>query len=170
MRSSNVKSHIMKKAGNMNKTSKAVQAIPDGFHTITPFLLVPDAPALLEFIEKGLGGKTEYITKDNDGKVIHASARIGDSPIMVADAMEGHPPTTAMLHLYVDNVDELYQQALTVKGAKPAREIVNEFYGDRAGCVEDQWGNKWWIATHIEDVSDAEIEERKTKLLDEQHA
>jgi PhnB protein len=157
------------KTANKKAKSRGVQAVPDGFHTVTPFLMVSDAQALLDFIERGLNGKTEYKLKGDDGKIIHASARIGNSPLMLSDAMNGYDPIPAMLYLYVENADELYNQALTVKGTKSKRELRDEFYGDRAGCVEDPWGNTWWIATHTEDVSDEELEERKSKMMSEEH-
>lgn len=159
----------MKEAGEKKQKQK-VKPVPDGYHTVTPFLMVDDAQGLLDFIEKGLGGKTEFKMKDDDGKIIHAAARIGNSPIMLGDVMGGYEPITAMLYLYVNNADELYNQALRVDGAKSAREIKDEFYGDRAGCIEDRWGNKWWIATHTEDVSNEELEARKSKLMAGQHA
>ena len=89
---------------------------------------------------------------------------------MIGDVMGDYQPTNTMMYLYVDNVDALYNQAVGVPGAKSIRELKDEFYGDRAGCVEDKWGNKWWIASHIENVSDQELQERKSKLLSEQHA
>ncbi|HTF18226.1 MAG TPA: VOC family protein [Chryseolinea sp.] len=157
------------KTANKKTKAKGVKAVPEGFHTVTPFLMVSDAQALLDFIEQGLNGKTEYKLKDDDGKIVHASARIGNSPIMIGDVMGGYEPITAMLYLYVENADELYKQALTFDGTKSKREIRDEFYGDRAGCVEDPWGNTWWISTHIEDVSDEELEERKSKMMSEEH-
>jgi PhnB protein len=161
----------MKATNTKSKSkSKGVQAVPNGFHTITPFLMVSNAQELLDFIEHAFNGKTEYVMKDDEGKITHASSRIGDSPLMLGDVMDGYQPTSAMLYLYVDNVDELYNQAINDAGAKSARELRDEFYGDRAGCVEDKWGNKWWIATHIEDVSEQELQERKSKLLSEEHA
>ena len=150
--------------------NKGVQAVPKGFNTITPYLMAENAQGLLDFIERGLNGKTEYKLNSDEGKVMHASVRIGNSPIMISDVMEGQEVINAMLYLYVDNVDELYEQALGVGGASSVRELKDELYGDRAGCVEDEWGNKWWIATHIEDVSKEELEERKSKLMSENHA
>ncbi|MGC3943189.1 MAG: VOC family protein [Chryseolinea sp.] len=162
----------MKTASTQNtKGSKTnVKPIPTGFHTITPFLMVRGAQKLLDFIEKGLNGKTEYKLQDDQGMIMHASVRIGDSPIMISDAMEGMEPITSMLYLYVEDSDTLYKQALSVKGASSAREIRTEFYGDRAGCIQDEWGNKWWIATHVEDVSNEELEKRKSEMLHEDHA
>ena len=153
-----------------NNRTKGVQAVPEGFNTVTPYLMAENAQGLLDFIERGLNGKAEYKLNSDDGKVMHASVRIGNSPIMISDVMEGQEVINAMLYLYVDNVDELYEQALGVSGANPVRELKDELYGDRAGCIEDEWGNKWWIATHIEDVSKEELEERKSRLMSENHA
>ena len=150
-----------------SRKSKDVQAVPKGFNTVTPFIMVNNAESLIDFIERGLNGNVEFKMKNDDGKIMHASVRIGNSPIMISDVMDGQEPITSMLYLYVDNVDELYEQGLAVSGTKPARELRDEYYGDRAGCLEDQWGNKWWIATHIEDVSKEELESRKSKLMSE---
>jgi PhnB protein len=150
-----------------NRSSKGVQAVPKGFNTVTPFIMVDNAESLIDFIERGLNGNVEFKMKNDDGKIMHASVRIGNSPIMISDVMDGQEPITSMLYLYVDNVDELYEQGLAVSGTKSARELRDEYYGDRAGCLEDQWGNKWWIATHIEDVSKEELESRKSKLMSE---
>jgi PhnB protein len=157
------------KTANKNTKSKRVQPVPKGYHTVTPLLMVSDAQGLLDFIEQGLNGKTEFKMKDNDGKIVHASAKIGDSQIMLGDVMGGYEPITAMLYLYVEDADELYKQALTFKGTKAKRELRDEFYGDRSGSVEDPWGNTWWIATHIEDVSDEELRERKSQMMSEEH-
>ena len=159
-----------KQSARNSKSSGSVKPVPDGFNTITPFLIVPGAQELLDFIEKGLNGKTEYVLKDDEGKIVHASARIGNSPIMIGDTMQGMEPITAMLYLYVDDVESIYKQALTVPGATSAREIHTEFYGDKAGCIQDKWNNKWWIATHVEDVSNEELERRKSEMLKEAHA
>ena len=129
--------------------------------------MVDNAESLIDFIERGLNGNVEFKMKNDDGRIMHASVRVGNSPIMISDVMDGQQPITSMLYLYVDNADELYEQALIIAGTKSARELRDEFYGDRAGCVEDQWGNKWWIATHIEDVSKEELESRKSKLMSE---
>jgi uncharacterized glyoxalase superfamily protein PhnB len=150
-----------------SRKSKSVQAVPTGFNTITPFIMVDNAESLIDFIEGGLNGNVEFKMKNDDGRIMHASVRVGNSPIMISDVMDGQQPITSMLYLYVDNADELYEQALSIAGTKSARELRDEFYGDRAGCVEDQWGNKWWIATHIEDVSKEELESRKSKLMSE---
>jgi PhnB protein len=137
----------------------AAKPIPDGFHTVTPFVIVDDANQLLNFIKKAFQGETTFIMNDPDGKVMHATAKIGDSIVMVADVMERFPAMPCMLYLYVDDVDTVYQKALKA-GGQSLREPTNEFYGDRSAGIKDTWGNQWWIATHIEDVDEEEMERR----------
>lgn len=139
------------------------QPIRQGFHSITPFIVVKDADQFLEFVEKAFDGETTFNLKHESGQykgqVMHATTKIGDSCIMVTEAMENYPSNNAMLYLYVDDVDKQYAQALEA-GAEAVREPLTEFYGDRSGCVKDKWGNQWWIATHVEDVEDGELEKR----------
>ncbi|MEO5980649.1 MAG: VOC family protein [Chryseolinea sp.] len=150
----------MKSNHNKNDPMETVSSIPDGYHTVTPYLVVSDVKGLLDFIEKGLDGKTVSAMKADDGSIIHATVRIGDSMIMAGSKMDDNREAPAMLYLYVDDVDALYSKATKVKGTKMTRELKDEFYGDRAGCVTDAWGNQWWIATHMEDVSEDELKRR----------
>ena len=142
------------------KKPETVEPIPEGFHTVTPFLLADDAAALMTFIEKAFGGEVMHVTKSGDGLIRHATIRIGDSHIMLADGTESYKSAPAMLHLYVQDVDEWYHQALSA-GARSIREPEDQFYGDRSAGVEDAWHNQWWMATHIEDVSDKEMKKRE---------
>ena len=135
------------------------EPIPKGFHTVTPFLIVKDTVKLLDFIKKAFNGETTYLLKHDSGKVMHASAKIGDSMILASDADERLAPLTSMLYLYVEDVDDTYQRAIAA-GGESLREPTNEFYGDRSAGVKDPWGNNWWIATHFEDVNDVEMEKR----------
>lgn len=137
----------------------AAKPIPDGFHTVTPFVIVEDARRLLDFIKKAFHGETNFIMDGPDGKVMHATMKIGDSLVMVADAMDRFPAMPSMLYLYVDDVDTVYQKAIKA-GGQSLREPTNEFYGDRSAGIKDSWGNQWWIATHIEDVEDEELKRR----------
>jgi PhnB protein len=158
-----LKPYFITKKMNMKEKNSAqatiAEPIPKGFHTITPFLIVKDTVKLLEFIEKAFGGKTDYLLKHKNGKVMHASARIGDSCIMFADSGDKFPEMPAMLYIYVEDVDAVYKKALKA-GGQSLREPVNEFYGDRSAGVKDNWGNQWWIATHVEEVDPDEIERR----------
>lgn len=148
-----------------NKNRKQqVKGLPEGFHTVTPFLVADGASELLDFIVKAFNGEVLFNMKMDDGKVMHATAKIGDSLIMVADTMDNMEPVTGMLYLYVDDVDATYQQALRANSTT-IREPKDEFYGDRSGGVRDKWGNQWWIATKQEDVSMEELEKRQKERL-----
>jgi PhnB protein len=139
--------------------TKPVKPIPDGYHTVTPYLIVPDADQVLAFIERAFGGEIRGRHADSHGNVMHAEARIGDSIIMLGQSSEEWPPRPAMLHLYVEDVDAVYRQAVEA-GARSIREPADMFYGDRSGGVEDRWGTQWWIATRVEEVSPEEMERR----------
>ena len=129
--------------------------------------MVNDARGLMEFMKNALNAETTSVMKTDDGKIMHATVQIGDSIIMVADVMPGMSEVMpACLYIYVDDVDAMYRQAINAK-AISIREPVDEFYGDRSAGVRDEWNNQWWLATHIEDVSDEEMERRKEKFLHE---
>jgi uncharacterized glyoxalase superfamily protein PhnB len=153
----------MEKAGK----KKSVRAIPEGFHTVTPFLMTDNAAKLIEFIQNAFDAELTFITKTEDNKIMHATVTIGDSIIMISDNMENTTPQTAMLYLYLENVDAIYKKAIQAK-AISIHEPTDEFYGDRAAAVKDEWGNVWWIATHVEDVSDEELKQRSKQILQEQ--
>jgi PhnB protein len=137
----------------------SVKPIPDGYHTITPYLIVEDADQLVEFIEKTFDGQLLYKMQNGSGRIAHGEIKVGNSILMLAEATEEWKSTRTMLHFYVENIDEVYQKALDV-GAISIKEPKNEFYGDRIATVQDSFGNFWSIATHLEDVSPAEIEQR----------
>lgn len=149
-----------------SSNSNSVQAVPSGFRTVTPFLVVDDAPAFIEFLKHAFGGQLQFRMDQDDGKIMHATVQIGDSIIMITDTMEGMPPQPAMLYLYLEDVDAVFKQAVKAK-ATTIQEPRNEFYGDRAGAVKDAWGNTWWIASHVEDVSQQELERRAKKAMEE---
>ena len=137
----------------------AAKAIPDGFHTVTPYLVVEKVSQVIEFLVAAFDGKEIQRSTGSDGRVMHAQVQIGDSMIMMGGAMEGFPPTPANIYLYVPDTDAVYERAVQAGGTslmKPA----DQFYGDRNAGVQDASGNKWWIATHIEDVEPDEIERR----------
>lgn len=147
-----------------NKKRKSVPHVREGFHDVTPFLIVDGAVALLEFAKKAFGAKVPFITKTDEGRVIHAYLQIGDSIIMVADTMEGMKAETALLYLYVDDCDATYKKALAA-GAKVVAEPKDQFYGDRAGGVRDPWGNSWWVGTQIEELSNEELDQRSRESV-----
>ncbi len=149
----------MKEENKVKSKNKTVQAIPEGMHTVTPFLVVNQASMLIEFIKNAFNGKVTAQMDGDDGKIMHANVVIGDSPIMIADANEKFAAVESMLYLYVEDVDSVYRQALKAKG-QSLREPVDEFYGDRSAGIKDPWGNQWWVATHVEDVSPEETRRR----------
>jgi PhnB protein len=138
---------------------KTLEPIPKGFHTVTPFIVARNATGLLEFLKKAFNGETTSIMHDPDGKVMHATARIGNSIVMVSDANDRFPAMPAMLYLYMDDVDLVFNKAIKA-GGQSLREPTNEFYGDRSAGIKDAWDNQWWIATHIEDVDEKELKRR----------
>jgi len=137
----------------------SVKPIPDGYHSITPYLIAEGAHKLLEFIEKAFDGQILLKMQNDEGKIAHAEIKIGDSIMMLSEASEEWKPTQTILQLYVEDIDATYQKALEA-GAVSVKEPKDQFYGDRSASVKDPLGNFWGIATHIEDVSDEEIKRR----------
>jgi PhnB protein len=137
----------------------AVKPIPEGYHTITPYLTVKDAAPLLDFLQRALGATTVHVMKGPKGEVSHADLMIGDSHVMVGQAPDPAAVTTAMLYLYVPDCDAAYARAIAA-GATSVAEPKTQFYGDRHGAVKDSSGNQWWFATHVEDVEQKELERR----------
>lgn len=136
-----------------------VKAIPDGYSTLTPYLTVPDAKALIDFCTSAFGAKVLYQHARPDGSVGHAELQIGDSKLMLGQAGDEWGPRPGTLYMYVPDVDETYRRAIAA-GATSVREPKTEFYGDRSGGVQDSNGNQWWMASHVEDVSPEELERR----------
>jgi uncharacterized glyoxalase superfamily protein PhnB len=136
-----------------------VKPVPDGFHAVTPYLVVADVPKLIAFLEAAFGARELYRSTTPDGRVMHATVQLGDSRLMMGEAMEAFPPSPAVLYHYVTDADAVYEKAIAA-GARSIMPPTDQFYGDRNGGVEDPCGNKWWISTHIEDVDSAEIDRR----------
>ena len=136
-----------------------IKPIPEGHHTVTPYLIVTGVDTLLEFLKKAFDGTEDFVMRDPDGSVRHADVRIGDSHVMMGEAGGEWKPMPAGIHLYVEDCDAIYRRALQAGGTSLS-EPTDKFYGDRSAGVKDPCGNSWWIATHIEDVSPAEIERR----------
>jgi uncharacterized glyoxalase superfamily protein PhnB len=139
------------------------QHLPDGYHTITPYLVINHAAHVIEFA-KTVFGATEHIKSfHDDGTVQHAELHIGDSVLLLADCPPHHPPMPAMLYIFVDDADAIYQKALEA-GAESVMAPANQIYGDRNAGVKDASGILWWIGTHIEDVSPDEMKKREAEL------
>ena len=142
--------------------------IPDGYHSVTPYLTVRDAPKIIDFLKQAFGAKLSHDPiKRPDGTLMHAQVMIGDSRIMLAEENEMARATTSTLYLYVANVDAVYQQAVKA-GGKTIMEPMDMFYGDRSGGVKDPSGNSWYIATHKEDVAPQELQTRAEAFIKQQ--
>jgi PhnB protein len=148
-----------------------VRPIPAGYHSVTPYLIVSGAAKAIDFYKKAFGA-TELFRMEHEGRVGHAEIKIGDSPIMLADEapeMGAKSPQTiggspVSILLYVEDVDKIFNQAVAA-GAKVQRPVQNQFYGDRSGGVTDPFGHSWYIHTHIEDVSPAEMGKRAQEAM-----
>jgi PhnB protein len=146
----------------------AVKPVPDGYHTVTPYLIVRDAARAIEFYKAALGATELFRMADpSSGKVGHAEIRIGDSVVMLADE---HPEfmavgpqtlggTTFGILVYVPDVDAQFARAVAA-GGTVERPLKDQFYGDRSGTFVDPFGHKWTIATHVEDVPPEEMSRR----------
>jgi PhnB protein len=147
--------------------TKQVKPVPDGYHSVTPYLIVKGAAAAIDFYRLAFDAVELFRMPKPDGGIGHAEIRIGNSSVMLADE---HPEmgllgpqslggTSVQLLLYVENVDLVTEKAVPV-GLKILRSIQNQFYGDRSGNFEDPFGHRWTIATHLEDVSPEEMKRR----------
>jgi PhnB protein len=141
----------------------AVEFKPAGYHAVTPYLVVDGAERLITFMLDVLGGTEMMRLPGPDCRIGHAEIRVGDSVVMLADVPPSGELTTSMLHVYVADSDATYKRALDA-GATSLREPTNEFYGDRMSGVQDPFGNKWYFATHFEDVADDEMARRAAEL------
>jgi PhnB protein len=146
----------------------AVKPIPEGYHSITPYMNVKGAAKLIDFLKQAFGGEAMELAKRPDGVILHAEVKIGDSRVMISEAAD-MPANQASVYLYVQDVDATYKRALAA-GATSTMDITDKFYGDRSGGVKDAWGNRWMIATHKEDVSKSELERRFQEFLKQQKA
>jgi uncharacterized glyoxalase superfamily protein PhnB len=136
--------------------------VPAGYATVTPYLCVTDAAKLIEFLQKAFNAQLLFKMDGPGGRIMHAEMTIGDSRIMLAQPEPGKE-TNAMIHLYLPDVDAVYKRALAAGGTS-VREPADQFYGDRSAGVCDQFGNQWYIATHVEDVSEEEMQRRMAKM------
>ena len=138
----------------------AAKSIPDGYHAVTPYITVQDAEKLIDFLKKAFDAKETVRMSMSDGTIAHAEVRIADSVIMLSGAIgEGYEPMPAGIHLYVEDCDAMYKRALEA-GATSVMQPTDMFFGERMADVKDQFGNRWYIGTHIEDLSQEEISKR----------
>jgi PhnB protein len=151
--------------------AKATNPIPAGFHSLTPHLTVNGAAKYIDFLKQAFGGKELHRSPGPGGRVMHASVLIGDSVIMLADHFPemGAPPIAQghwpmVLHLYVPDADATFEQAKAA-GCQVTFPLADQFWGDRYGHVKDPFGFIWAIATHVEEVSPEEMQQRQAKLF-----
>lgn len=153
--------------------SKKVDPIPAGMHTVTPHLVCADAAKAIDFYKKAFGATELMRLPGPDGRLWHAAIRIGDSTVMLVDempewkslgpaALKGTPVS---LHLYVENADALAERAVAA-GARTVMPINETFWGDRYGLIEDPFGHRWSVATHVRDMTPEEIRQAMPKTMD----
>ncbi len=151
--------------------TSAVKPIPDGMHSLTPHLVCAGAAEAIDFYKKAFDAVELMRLPDPQGRLMHAMLRIGDSPLMLVDAfpewgsvdpkaLKGSPVT---IHLQVEDVDAVYTQAVAA-GARPTMPVADMFWGDRYGVLEDPFGHKWSVATHVRDLSHAEVAEGMARM------
>ncbi len=145
-----------------------VRPIPEGYHTVTPHLVVQDVAKFINFLKSAFGAQEKYAMRMPDGNIMHAEMQIGDSRLMIGPAMGEVRPMPCMLFIYTEDADNLYQKAVKA-GATEKEKMRDQFWGDRAGSLQDPFGNHWWVGTHKEDVSPDELKRRAEKAM-QQHA
>jgi PhnB protein len=150
----------------------AVKPVPEGYHTVTPYLAVDDAKAAIDFYERAFGARERSRMPGPDGKIAHAELEIGDSIVMLSDPFPqstARPPkeiggTSCGVFVYVENIDDFFQRAVDA-GATVTMEPEDMFWGDRFGSVTDPYGHAWQIATHVEDVTPEQMAERSQEWM-----
>jgi PhnB protein len=150
----------------------AVKPVPEGYHTVTPYLAVDDASAAIEYYKKAFGAKERVRMDTPDGKIGHAEVEIGDSLVMLSDPFPQattRPPgelggTSVSVFLYVEDVDAVVRRAVDA-GATVTMDVEDQFWGDRFGSIRDPFGHIWSIATHVEDVPAEEMAERAKQAM-----
>ena len=149
-----------------------VRAIPDGYSSVTPYLIVNGAAQALDYYKMAFDAQELMRFPSPDGKIVHAEIQIGNSRVMLADEspqMGNNSPTTlggsgTGLMLYVDDADSTFERAVS-GGAKVKQELKTQFYGDRNGTITDPFGHSWTIATHVEDVAPEELKRRMAEAM-----
>jgi len=150
----------------------SVRAIPEGYSSVTPYLIVKGAAQALDYYKMAFDAEELMRMPGPDGRIVHAEIQIGNARVMLADEslQMGHKSPTTLggsgtgLMLYVDNVDDTFQRAISA-GAKVTQPVSDKFYGDRSGSITDPFGHSWTIATHVEDVAPAEMERRMQEAM-----
>lgn len=155
--------------------AKAAQAVPRGYHTVTPSIMVAGAAKAIEFYKKAFGAEEVMRFPGPGGKLMHAEIKVGDSVIMLGDEMPEHGArgpqsiggTPVSFFVYGDNVDAAWKRARDA-GAKEIMPLQDQFWGDRAGCLEDPFGHHWWLAQHVQDLTPDEIKRNADAFFSQQ--
>ncbi|MGH8307988.1 MAG: VOC family protein [Gammaproteobacteria bacterium] len=159
------------KAKSRKTKTRKVKPIPAGYHSVTPYLIINGAAAALDFYKKAFGAK-EKLRMPHGDRIGHAEIVIGDSHVMLADEnpdmgarapQAGTPPAVSIM-LYVKDVDAVFKRAVAA-GARVERPLADQFYGDRTGGIIDPFGHRWYLGTHIEDVSVKELQKRMKEMM-----
>ena len=149
----------------------AVKPVPEGYHAVTPYLIVKGAARAIEFYKQAFGASEIMRFPGPNNTIAHAEIRIGDSVVMLADGVGGNEfrdphslgASPVGLMIYVPEVDKTFKNAVSL-GAKESRPVVDQFYGDRSGTLIDPFGHVWTVATHVEDVSEQEMQKRMAEM------
>lgn len=158
--------------GQIGEFIMAVKPIPDGYHSLTAYLIVDNGRKAIDFYKAAFGAEELFHFDTPDGKIGHAELRIGDSPFMLADEFPDRGAKSPKIYggspvhmlIYVDDVDARFKQAIDAGGIE-LRPVQTQFYGDRSGTLEDPFGHQWTIATHVEDVTPEETERRHDEMM-----
>ena len=153
----------------------AVKSIPEGYHSVTPYLIVKEAAKAIDYYKNAFGATEIMRMPTPDGKIAHAEINIGDSHVMLADEQpeRGYRSPLSLggagvsLMIYVDGVDDVFKRAVT-GGGKELQAVQNQFYGDRSGTLQDPFGHTWTISTHVEDVPPEEMGRRAEEFMKKQ--
>ena len=141
----------------------SVKPIPEGFQQAIPYLVVPDGAAQMEFLINAFAGVEMERMLGPDGSVMHGEVKIGNSVIMIGQAQKETEVRKTMVYLYMEDCDKFFNRAIEL-GAEVVSELADQFYGDRHGAVRDTNGNDWYIATHKEDLTPEQMQERLANM------
>ena len=144
--------------------AQKAQAIPKGYHTVTPSLIIDGAAKAIDFYKKALGAEELSRFAGPDGRIMHAEIRIGDSTLMLGDEMpeqgmkgpKARGGASVSFYIYKEDVDAAWKRAIDA-GGTPVMPLADQFWGDRGGCLEDPFGHQWWLAKHVEDLTPEEL-------------
>jgi PhnB protein len=145
-----------------------MRKIPDGYHTVTPYLMIAGAQRFIDFMAAAFDARVTEQMRRPDGRIGHTEIRVGDSVIMLSEAMDAYPATPVMLYLYLEDADAAFERALRA-GASEVQKPANQFYGDRTAAVKDPTGTvTLYMATRVEDVSPDELKRRAAAAMQQQ--